>query len=75
MYACYVYIILLDIYTCVHLGALLTVKNKNLNLLVPNCFHVEEPALLDCCTVWLGNCFPEFRRDMPLSRSGYEFQQ
>jgi len=28
--------------------------------LFANLFHVEEPGLLGCCAVWLGNCFSVF---------------
>lgn len=30
---------------------------------------VHEPSLLDFCAVWLGNCFPTFRGNVPPSSS------
>jgi len=31
--------------------------------------RIEEPGLLGCCTVWMGNLFPAFRRNVLLSSS------
>jgi hypothetical protein len=33
-------------------------------------FRIEEAGLLGCCTVWLGNCFPTFQKNVPPSSSG-----